>query len=272
MNKTWIISIWVVLFVATFGGTADAASKKPKLARDGFVLTGVDGKLIAPDSNTASDKWFFEFDLDVKDDKSIVIKAGTAIELLRSAGLEKMITDANGRSNRTYRIYNGIVTKYKSKNFIFLDHFSPIANAKQTKSPTSQQQPDSLTINEPNDALAMPQQIIEKLTDRPVVQPVRLRKALMLKRNSILTDRTGLIVEQVDGWTVFVFDALGRKVQKNSLRLLPCQILQQAKRTQADELEQLRFKVAGIVTEYKGRTYLLAQRATRVYSHQNFGK
>ena len=55
--------------------------------RDGFFINGVDGKLVGPD-----DKGVYKFiaDSDISDDKA-VIKAGTAVELLASIGLSKMV-------------------------------------------------------------------------------------------------------------------------------------------------------------------------------------
>ena len=90
--------------------------------------------------------------------------------------------------------------------------------------------------------------------------------------DSVLVDRTAFLAEQVDGRLVFVPDALGRNVQRLSFRLLPCEILELTERVQSAELEPLRFKIAGILTTYKGEKYLLLQKATRAYSHGNFGR
>ena len=97
-----------------------------------------------------------------------------------------------------------------------------------------------------------------------------------LKQNFTLVDRTALFRDMGRGaegtWrkASFVLDALGRKEAKISLRLLPCQALEWAQREQLTDPEELRFKIAGIVTKYKGKNYLLLQRATRTYSHGNF--
>jgi hypothetical protein len=64
-------------------------------------------------------------------------------------------------------------------------------------------------------------------------------------------------------------------VQQATFRLLPCQVLEQAELQSATgglRSDQIRLKIAGIITEYKGDKYLLLQRATRVYSHGNFGR
>ena len=80
------------------------------------------------------------------------------------------------------------------------------------------------------------------------------------------------MVKKNDGRLVFVLDAFGLNVRPVSLRLLPCGVLEMAEQIQAAVPEPVRFKIAGIITKYKGENYLLLQRATRVYSHQNFDR
>jgi hypothetical protein len=97
-------------------------------------------------------------------------------------------------------------------------------------------------------------------------------KGYTLNADSVLADRTALLVRHDDGRLVFILDALGRKVQQVSLRLLPCEALELTEARQSAAPEPVRFKIAGIKTEYKGQHYLLLQKATRVYSHQNFDR
>jgi hypothetical protein len=85
-------------------------------------------------------------------------------------------------------------------------------------------------------------------------------------------DKTGFLVEQDDRRFVFLPDALGRNVQKLSLYLLPCAVLELTELEQSAEPEKVRFKVAGIMTKYKGENYLLLEKAIRTYSHGNFGR
>ncbi|GAH07812.1 unnamed protein product, partial [marine sediment metagenome] len=70
----------------------------------------------------------------------------------------------------------------------------------------------------------------------------------------------------------FIPDAFGRNVRPVSLRLLPCEVLELAEQRQSIVPEPVRFKIAGIITKYKGKNYLLLQKAIRVYSHQNFDR
>ena len=274
VSKNLIISFLVVSFASTVAPGANFdSSKSIKPLMDGFALTGVDGRLISTDSN--QNGWFFVSDSNISDDRGL-IKAGSAIELLPSMALERMIADVNKHSAASYRLWD-VVTQYRGRNFIFPEYFLPLSKIQQKPSQTSQQSqqtPDRPTINEPNDALTIPKEIIAKLETRkimPVEQPIEQPGTrIKLTQDFILADRTAVVVQQTDGCGLLTLDAVGRGVQQISLRLLPCQALELAQRQQSVEPEQLRFKIAGRVTEYKGQYYLLLQRAIRVYSHGNF--
>jgi len=314
--------------------TANGAElARQTLLRDGFVLRGIDGKLSRQDGSVpikspgldapgpevrrepkldwCGSGWFFELGSDVSDYR-VRARAGTRLELLPSATLEKMAADVNERSVRLW----GRVTKYKGENFIFPMYFVPLSKTTKPRSqtpkalqkpqqqegrpvdsPSAEEDRRQPAISEPNDILDIPQEIIEKLRTRrektadsrqrmadskrrPIDDlelTVENRKSLTTKRyalsaDSILVDRTALLVEQDDSRLAFVLNALGRNVQQVSLRLLPCEALELTERKQAAVPEPVRFKIAGIRTAYKGKHYLLLQKATRVYSHQNFDR
>jgi len=239
--------------------------KKP-LLRDGYVLSGVDGKVVA-----LGDRWFFDFDRDVTDSKS-VLKAGTRIQMLPSSGLEKIVADLAENPTGTYRLFNAMVTKYNNENYLFCDYFVPLAGVEEEKEKSETDQANQeVTINDPNDAVMIPQEILDKLKTRRIVRPERLKKGMELKQDSILADRTGLIKKVSDGRWIFVFDAIGRNRSNVSLDLLPCEVLMRAERKQANAPKKVRFKISGIVTKYQGRYYLLLQQVTQAYSHGNFG-
>jgi hypothetical protein len=186
--------------------TSNAAEMaRHTLLRDGFVLRSIDGKLTfavllrkseAAGDNPAPTKgpesgreprlngcpsgWFFELGSDVSDYR-VLLRAGTRLELLPSATLEKMTADVNERSVRLW----GRVTKYKGQNFIFPMYFLPLSKTAKPQSQTSdalqkpQQQEDrpvdspsadegtrQPAISGPNDILEIPQEIIEKLKTR----------------------------------------------------------------------------------------------------------
>ena len=297
MGKKLTIS-YLVLFINVVAIASGFPPAKPSqmLLRDGSALTGVDGRLVTHDSNetkrnSAFERWFFEFESDFSVGRGLV-KAGTRLELLPSSVLERMIADANNAPDASYRL-GGSLTQYRGKNFIFPTYFLPLAKTKKPRPPASQKSPQQESrpkINEPNDVIKIPKELIDKLPDRKKTivhttrpenseesksEPGRKTKPGK-KQDSILADRCGFIRgssrQPQDSWrqVSFVLDALGRTEGKTSLHLLPCQALEQAQRTQAAAPDTLRFKIAGIVTRFKGKKYLLIQRTTRLYSHGNF--
>ena len=306
MSRTsaFLILFFISVAPAASGFDAEIIREMP-LLRDGFVMNRVDGNLIGPDSN---DVWFFELASDVNDYRT-VIKAGTRLELLPSSALEKMTADKKTRTTAAYRLWNSRVTKYKGRNFVFTGYFMPLSKTGKSEPEPSQetqrkqQEPaeiqsgQELALDEPNDVLAMPQEIIEKLRARrekttvskkpvadsneisvdeanPATEEKKLPDARRYTRtpDSIFLDRTAFLVEQDEGRFIFVPDALGRNVQTLSLNLLPCAALELTELKKAAEPETVRFKIAGIMTKYKGDNYLLLERAIKTYSHGNFGR
>ena len=290
MNKTLIILIIALSTATTLLG---AQKIRPTLLRDGFILNGVDGKLIGGDIN---DVWFFELGSDITDE-NVVIKAGNSLELLPSVTLENMVADANESSTGRYML-EGRITKYKGKNFIFPEYFSKLQpktlpkkgpeQPEPTEAASKQDNEQKPTINDPNDLLTIPQEIIEKLKAAKATTTAKTQNEqisstteettpITAKRytqniNSVFFDRTALLAKQVNNRFMFLLDAFGRNVPQVSLRLLPCEVLELTEQRQSAVPEPVRFKIAGIVTKYKGNNYLLLQKATRIYSHGNFGR
>ncbi len=266
----------LLILLITAGVVADEKPQQPvpgkvekPFLRDGFVLMGVDGKLIA-----SQDKWFFELDRGLSDGRA-VIAAGTKLEMLPSAGLEKMVADIAENPGRSYRLYNAMVTLYHDKNYLFCDYFLPLTEADTAagQTPAGPNEPAAVVkINEPNDVVVIPQEIIDKLKTRRIIRPEKIKQDFELKQDSILTERTGFIKQQPDGEWIFQFDALGRNMSNISLELLPCQALEAAQYKKAMAVRRARFKVSGIVTKYHDRYYMLLQTANRAYGHGNFGQ
>lgn len=285
----------VILILAFIVGTVvpDVEAARENLLQDGFVLRGVDGQLIGPDRN---DVWFFELSSDVNDYEAVV-KAGTRLELLPSSGLEKVTADVKMRTGATYRLLDGRITKYRGRNFIFPKYFLPLSKTKEPEpqvsreseqegdkspEPTSlQEREPAIAISEPNDILTVPPEVIEKLkvSKTEIADSGRRRvdsNEVAIERtrymDSVLVDRTAFLVGENDDRPVFVLDALGRNLQHVSLRLLPCEVLELTERRQSRTTGPIWFKIAGIRTEYRGESYLLLHKATRIYNHGNFGR
>jgi len=236
--------------------------------RDGFGLWGVNGKVVRGDSN---DMWLFEFDSEVNGDKG-KIERGQKVKMLRTSALEKMVSsDDEERVVKGYRIW-GKVTQYKGRNYIYVIYFLSIIEVERIEEVKEEPNETKVKplVNEPNDELSIPNNILEKLKTKVIIRTEQLEKGFKLKQDMILADRTGFIVEKEDGGFEFELDALGRNIDGISFSLLPCQILERAELKQGESLEKIRFKVAGTLTKYKDKNYLILQRARRIYSHGNF--
>ena len=322
MNSLGTILILGLLASGVAAGPAVETAPDKPLVRDGFILRDVAGALVRqpaepPDSN---DVWLFVFSSDVNDyapggsvpptgsgqtASGLVLKAGTRLELLRSATLERIVADIAKSSNvkseisdssrgagPTY-LLNGRVTKYKGRNFIFPDYFLPLRPEKSKPEVRDSNVPASrwvMALDEPNDVLALPPGFSEKLRARreketgaanvqinepqqPAADANAARAAPYAQNlDSVLIDRTGFLVQRPQGGLVFSLDAMGRNIQHTALRLLPCEALEAAEREQTAKPEPMRLRIGGIVTTYKGKSYLLLQKAIRTYSHGNFGR
>lgn len=262
-----VSSLFTLLLLMATAACADTA--KQSLLADGFVLTGVDGRLI---NSSDGNRWLFRLDSETSDDKS-TLPAGTTIELLDCATLEKMTDDVKNRSEPDYRLW-GRVTRYKGRNFLFPGYFLPLSRAEQPTQQTQPKGPDSaVAINEPNDPLAIPQQIIEQLTnERPAATVGQSGTGPQTKNDFLLVDRSGVLMTTQQGRLVFRPDGLGRKIEKISMEILPSQVLEQMQSRQSAESEPVRFKVSGIVTRFKDKNYFLLQRALPSYSYGNFDR
>ena len=279
------------LIIILFLGVAAIAAqteRKPLLS-DGFVLDNIEGKIISADSN---DVWFFELAVDVNDNSN-VLKAGTKLELLPSSGLEGMINDLKIHPPATYRINKGTITRYKGNNYIFLSDFTPLVPRKiqsQTDKPSPVEQPEQQPDVEDSDNLIdIPPEIREKinaagaqqsntitrrtqdLTDPNQNQQPQDANDYVQYIDNVVVDRTAVLVEHNKGGFAFSLNSLGRNLPETSLRLLPCEVLEQTEQIKNSEPERVRFNICGIKTKYKNEYYLLPQKATRLYNHGNFG-
>lgn len=256
MKKTAFIFLVILSVGLTFPSRA--------AIREGLVLSGVDGELIGPDNNG---KWSFRPNRPITDGTE-TLQESTALELLASASLEKLIKTAEETKNRSYRLW-GRVTACSGKNYIFPVYFLPLSDVKPGRQEQQRAEPG---INDPDDDFKIPQKIIDRLKNRPIARPEQLKSGLKLKQDFIIADKTGFFAEEKDGSPVFRLNFIGRNIQQISFELLPCETLQRALEDQYQGLDVSRFKVAGILTEYKGQRFLLLERAVKVHGYGNLGR
>jgi hypothetical protein len=279
----------VILLVLGIGGAGlGAQAPAGRLLPDGVVLTGLDGMLLRTDAN---DVWWFELTADTRGDR-YRLPAGTRLVLLPSGTLEHIVADVNDRYTPHYRLI-ARVTQYGGANFLLPTYFLPLSKFKGDEPVDEGEQTteDAAADLMPDDPeLDVPPEILERLrTRRPVRGPLRServpRPPAPVYFDRMIVDRIGLIeakdVEAVPDARIhactlprlhFIPYALGWNVSEVRYELLPSRALEQALQMQRNSLDPMRFDVAGLVTRFQGRQYLLLQRVLPVYNYGNFSR
>jgi hypothetical protein len=126
-------------------------------------------------------------------------------------------------------------------------------------------------VPDANEEKIIPDDVLALLRPKRMINLAELKKPLSTESDGVIVDRTGFLRKGKEGF-YFDFDALGRNFDSLSLPLLSCQSLEDMYNQQQLSPVLLRFKISAIVTSFKGRNYLLLQRAIRAYSHGNFAR
>lgn len=99
------------------------------------------------------------------------------------------------------------------------------------------------------------------------LQPTRPRNApaatsgAVIREGSYIVDRTGRLTRSPDGQSwMFAFESEGRSLQEPPLQLLPNLKLMAIEDAARVSGRDLRYRVSGMVTEYRGRNYLLLEK------------
>ncbi|MBM4024441.1 MAG: hypothetical protein FJ280_03420 [Planctomycetes bacterium] len=280
---------------------AQPAAHKP--LPETAVLDRVDGRLLRGDANESpaarsfpvgsAETWLFELAAEVKT-ATYRLPAGTQFVLLPSATLGQLIADVNERQAPRYRL-SARVAQFRGRNFLLPTYWLPLSRFKDDPGPEAGDPHAPPAVRDPqlgDPNLAVPPEVLERLKkQRPLRGPRRSIEAPTAPApvERMLVNRVGRIEScpaavgsepsPADGqqpaaedcW-VFVPYALGWNLSEVRYELLPSVALEQALQIQKQALDPIRFNVAGIVTEFQGRPYLLLHRAIVVYSYGNFGR
>lgn len=289
--------LFVLLLTAGPGLGAQPTARQPLPGT--AVLDRVDGRLLHVDAN---DTWLFELTMDVKT-PDYRLPVGTRFVLLPSATLGRLVADVNDRFAPRYRL-SARVTRFQEKNYLYPTYYLPLSKFKDDKSPEDAGQRTEGNGPKPKSAIPDPQSVVPELAIPPEVleqlkkqRPLRgPRKATEAQKPpvqvplervlvncvgrignsqfSALSSRSSTVNGQLstaNSW-VFLPYALGWNLNNIRYELLPCTALEEALQKQAQVLDPIRFNVAGLVTEFRGKKYLLLQRAIIVYNYGNFGR
>jgi len=284
-------SCWSYSFLALLLATGAAFAAQPaarKLLPETAVLDRVDGRLLHADAN---DTWLFELTTEAKTPE-YRLPAGTRFVLLPSGTLSQLVADVNDRVAPRYRL-SARVTLYRGKNYLLPFYYLPLSKFKDDKSPEDgEQKTEGSGVNRKSkienqksegSELVIPPEVLEHLKkERPLRGPRRSteteKQPIPASSEQVLVDCVGRIEnaprspERRAQNYIFVPYALGWNVSDVRYSLLPCAALEEALRRQKGTLDPIRFNVAGLVTEFQGKKYLLLQRVIVVYNYGNFGR
>jgi len=253
-------------------GTDEVLSAVAKIARyiplrDGFVINGSNGVVKrVPDQ----DRWFFIPETEITDGRGTHL-AEHPMELLPCSTLEKI--GAMGEKDKAVllRLWARVVM-YKNENFLYPVYFIPTSLVEEAAPPApGNTKVQAVPVPEPNEPSIIPDNIRSLLKPKQVVNLSKVRSMLEVENDAVLANRTGFIT--ILPGPDFQPDGFGRNVEDLSFHLLRCTGLEavESQLASAGPSHQ-RYKVAGIITRYKGQYYLLLQRATRTYTHGNFSQ
>jgi hypothetical protein len=82
----------------------------------------------------------------------------------------------------------------------------------------------------------------------------------VIREGTLLVDRMGRLSHSETGAAEFTFESDGKALRDPPMLLLPNQKLGELEAVIATANRDLKFRVTGVVTEYKGRNYLLLEK------------
>jgi hypothetical protein len=99
----------------------------------------------------------------------------------------------------------------------------------------------------------------DKTSGRDAVAP-NAPAVTVMREGTFLVDRTGRLTRTRDGAAEFSFDADGRALRDPPVVILPSLKLVAMEEAQRAADRDLRFRISGMVTEYRGRNYVLLEK------------
>ncbi|OQY04419.1 MAG: hypothetical protein B6I25_06935 [Planctomycetales bacterium 4572_13] len=181
------------------------------------------------------------------------------------------MTTLAGEENQLRIELSALFTKYKHTNHLFSVYFLPIKDG--ALPPEPEVVPDEAENTEPDE----PQEP-ESIIPTKILKQIKANKAPDLKKFMQIAEVTGDIhligragfLSKTNSSYTFSPDGFGRNIDSKQFVLLGNSMLAAAEKEMAREPGRERYSVSGLVTEYKGKIYMLLRRANRTYTHGNF--
>lgn len=254
----------LLIAASVFGAAIKTPS--PVTVEEGAFFDGIEG-LLEKDPDTYL--WHFIPDEPIKITDEITVSAGRPLEMLPCSVLEQM-TSLAGKEEELRIKLSALFTQYKHSNYLFSVFFLPIKDTVAPPEPNPETDPNNVQEPEPQEP--------DSIIPTKILKQIKANKAPDLKKFQQIAEVTGDIhligragfLSKTNGSYRFSPDAFGRKINSKQFILLPNTMLAAAEKEMAREPGRERYSISGLVTEYKGKTYMLLRRANRTYTHGNF--
>lgn len=245
----------------------------------GSVLTNVPGKLISSGKGRYPD---FEFTKPQR-------HWPHSVKLLPCLTLQAM--EALHEPHSGF-VISGILTRYQHAFYLLLDADVRLLR-KQAKPaiaapPAPAMEPKTAVKVPANSAQAVLQNLLSHHISRPVQQLVTIQPMLTakpiadlplpigsaqspaLREGSYIWNRPGRLLfnRPLQAW-IFVFQSDGQGLGEPPLIMLPCRLLQRMQTRSAQRGTEVKFRVSGKITQFRGRNYLFT---TYVEVAHNLGR
>lgn len=260
------------ILVITVLVLANGASAKPVI-EEGVLVDGIEGVL---KKRPNVEVWSFIPDKPIIVTKEITYPAGEPVEMLPCSVLEQM-TGLSGEKDHIRVQLWALFTEYQHINFLYSVYFLPLQEtpSEQTDVQNTEEKPvqeETATTKpeepEQEDSI-IPTDILKQIKSSKTPDLKKFQQVSVVTGDVNLIGRSGYLSES-GRIRKFEPDALGLKVDGREFFLLPNSMLEEARKEMVRIPGKQRYNVSGLVTQYKGKTYMLLRRAVRTYSHGNF--
>src|SRR5437762_5791613 len=96
---------------------------------------------------------------------------------------------------------------------------------------------------------------LDQTTGKPAAQNISINA--LIREGDYVPDRVGRLNKTPDGQFEFTFDSDGKNLQDPPMIILPNLALNRMESAMTGASRDLKFRISGQVTEYKGRNYIL---------------
>ena len=272
------IAFLLVLFTITAGvltaaPDTDAISPDPATVPDpyveeGFFFDGIEGVLVRTGN---SDIWKFAPNEDVFITDERNYPAGKALPMLPCSVLEQMTEAAGNDTKMSVRLW-ALFTEYNKVNYLFGVYFLPLEETiAQSLPAVDETQTDDTEepAAEPERDSIIPENILKQIKSHKTPDLKKFQQISQVSGDLNLVGRSGHLIFK-DDTRRFQPDAFGMKVDRTEYELLPSHMRGKAEMQMMTTPGRDRYNVSGLVTQYKGKTYMLLWRVARTYDHGNF--